>query len=69
VEEARAKDPILVFGRYLIEQGLLREEQVDEIKTEIKAQVDAAVEEAWAAADPEPDTALLHVFAEPEDDR
>jgi 2-oxoisovalerate dehydrogenase E1 component subunit alpha len=68
VEEARKNDPILVFGRYLIEQQLLREEQVEEIKVELKAEVDAAVEEAWGAADPEPETAMRHVFAEPDQD-
>jgi 2-oxoisovalerate dehydrogenase E1 component alpha subunit len=68
VEEARKNDPIVVFGAYLIDQGLLREEQVEETKVELKAQVDAAVEEAWAAADPAPETALKHVFAEPEGD-
>jgi 2-oxoisovalerate dehydrogenase E1 component alpha subunit len=65
VDEARAKDPILVFGRYLIEQGLLTDEQVEATKVELKAEVDAAVEEAWQAADPDPSTAMLHVFAEP----
>ena len=64
VEEARKNDPILVFGRYLIEHGIISEEQVDEIKTEIKADVDAAVDEAWRSPDPEPDTALRHLFAE-----
>ncbi|MEX2458080.1 MAG: thiamine pyrophosphate-dependent dehydrogenase E1 component subunit alpha [Actinomycetota bacterium] len=68
VDEARKNDPILVFGRYLIDQQLLREEQVEEIKVELKAEVDAAVEEAWSAADPDPETALRYVFAEPEDD-
>ena len=66
VEEARKNDPIVVFGRYLQEQGLMREGQVEEIKAELKAEVDAAVEEAWNAPDPEPETAMLHVFAEAE---
>ncbi|HYU56474.1 MAG TPA: thiamine pyrophosphate-dependent dehydrogenase E1 component subunit alpha [Actinomycetota bacterium] len=65
VEEARRNDPILLFGRYLVEQGLLPEDGPDAVRAEIKAQVDAAADEAWKAPDPEPDSALRHVFAEP----
>jgi 2-oxoisovalerate dehydrogenase E1 component alpha subunit len=64
VDEAKRKDPLIVFGGYLKEIGLLDDERIEALRTELKAEVDAAVDEAWNAPDPEPETALGHVFAE-----
>jgi 2-oxoisovalerate dehydrogenase E1 component alpha subunit len=63
VEEAKRNDSILVFGTYLKDQGLLDDDAMERLRGEIKAQVDAAVEEAWSAEDPPAESALLHVFA------
>jgi 2-oxoisovalerate dehydrogenase E1 component alpha subunit len=64
VEEARRNDPILLFGRYLVDQGILDEGRVEELRAEVKREVDAEVEAAWEAPDPEPESALLHVWAD-----
>lgn len=64
VDEARKKDPILQFGSYLQKWGITSEDKIEALRVELKEQVDRAVEEAWNAADPEPDTATRHVFAE-----
>ena len=64
VEEARKKDPIVVFGEYLKQVGLTDDEKIESLRVELKAEVDRAVDEAWNAADPEPETAVRHVFAE-----
>jgi 2-oxoisovalerate dehydrogenase E1 component alpha subunit len=64
VEEAKAKDPLLVFAEYLKQAGLIDDEGVESLRTELKEEVDKAVDEAWKAADPEPETATRHVFAE-----
>ena len=64
VEEARKKDPILQFGAYLQKWGITNEDKVGTLRAELKEDVDRAVEEAWSAADPDPGTALRHVFAE-----
>jgi len=64
VEEARKKDPILQFGAYLQKWGITSEDKVETLRAELKEDVDRAVEEAWNAADPDPETALRHVFAE-----
>jgi 2-oxoisovalerate dehydrogenase E1 component alpha subunit len=66
VEEAKAKDPIVLFGRYLSEQGILDEGAQEGIRGEIKEHVDQEVDRAWNAPDPEPETALRHVFADRE---
>src|SRR2546428_4506619 len=62
VEEAKRNDSIIVFGRYLKEQGILDDDGIDRMRGEIKAQVDAAVDEAWEAADPSAESSLPNVF-------
>jgi 2-oxoisovalerate dehydrogenase E1 component alpha subunit len=62
VDEAKANDPIIVFGRYLKEQGLLDDEGAERIRTDLKAGVDADVETAWNAPDPDPATVGWHLF-------
>jgi 2-oxoisovalerate dehydrogenase E1 component alpha subunit len=64
VEQARARDPILLFGNHLQELGLIDADGVERIRTEVKEQVDAEVDRAWNAADPAPDTVLHHLFAD-----
>jgi len=64
VEEARTHDPIVGFERYLAEQGLLGTDQADRVRAAVKDEIDEAIRAAWDAADPEPASALRHVFAE-----
>ncbi len=64
VDEARKKDPIVLFGQYLKEAGLIDDEGIESLRVELKEEVDRAVDEAWSAPDPEPETATRHVFAE-----
>ncbi|HZA60161.1 MAG TPA: thiamine pyrophosphate-dependent dehydrogenase E1 component subunit alpha [Actinomycetota bacterium] len=64
VEEAKKKDPILLFGQYLTSHGILDEAGIEKTRVELKAEVDAQVEEAWNAPDADPEIALRHVFAE-----
>ena len=69
VEEARHHDPVHVFGEYLRSQGLLDDIGAEELRASVKGEIDEALAAAWDAADPEPSSALRHVFAEdgPED--
>jgi 2-oxoisovalerate dehydrogenase E1 component alpha subunit len=62
VEEAKRNDSIILFGNYIKEQGLLDDEGIEKLRAEVKGKVDAEVEAAWNAPDPEPSTALDHVF-------
>jgi 2-oxoisovalerate dehydrogenase E1 component alpha subunit len=64
VEEAKRNDSIILFGDYLIELGLIDREGVASLRAEVKQEVDAEVEAAWNAPDPEPEDALKHVFAD-----
>jgi 2-oxoisovalerate dehydrogenase E1 component alpha subunit len=64
VEEAKKKDPIIQFEGYLKKVGVLTDDKIEALRTQLKEEVDSAVDEAWNAADPEADTAERHVFAE-----
>jgi 2-oxoisovalerate dehydrogenase E1 component alpha subunit len=63
VEEAKRNDPILLFGNYLKEQGLIDDAGIEAMRTELKEQIDADVERAWNAEDPTPESAMDHLFA------
>ena len=67
VDEARHHDPVAAFGAYLVEWGLLDRSGIEALAAELKAGIDADIERAWAAADPDPSSLGRHVFAEPED--
>ncbi len=64
VEEHRHRDPIDRFTALLIDWGHLDHDRVQAIHDELKAEVEAAISAAWDAPDPDPATAMLHVFAE-----
>jgi 2-oxoisovalerate dehydrogenase E1 component alpha subunit len=63
VDEAKANDSLIVFAAYLKERGLVDDDRVEGLRAELKQEVDAEVEAAWNDLDPEPESALLHVFA------
>jgi 2-oxoisovalerate dehydrogenase E1 component alpha subunit len=67
VEEAKHHDPLVEFARYLDAHGIGDEAERDAVRAEVKEQIDRAIAAAWEAPDPEPASALRHVFAE--DDR
>ncbi len=64
VEAARHQDPLLRFGGYLREQGLLDDEADERLRAEVGSEVEEAVDRAWNAPDPDPGSLLRHVFAE-----
>jgi 2-oxoisovalerate dehydrogenase E1 component alpha subunit len=63
-EEARHHDPISVFSRYLRSQGLLVDATEAAMRERIRAEIEAGLEEADAAAVPPPETAFDHVYAD-----
>jgi 2-oxoisovalerate dehydrogenase E1 component alpha subunit len=56
VEEAKHKDPVQVFGRYLTERGIADGAALDAMQADIRADIDRQIDEAWNAADPDPAT-------------
>jgi pyruvate dehydrogenase E1 component alpha subunit len=63
LETLDERDPIPTYAARLIEGGELTEDQVEQIKAEADAEVDAAVQFALGSPIPTADDALLHVFA------
>jgi 2-oxoisovalerate dehydrogenase E1 component alpha subunit len=64
VDEAKHRDPIDRFTAYLLEHAISDAARVDAMRDEVKSQVEEAITAAWAAPDPDPATAMRHVFAE-----
>jgi len=64
VEEHRHHDPIDRFTAYLIDHGMIDHEGVKAVHADLKRDVETAIDEAWDAPDPAPETATRHVFEE-----
>jgi 2-oxoisovalerate dehydrogenase E1 component alpha subunit len=60
----RGKDPLPRFREQLAEAGILTDEGLSRLATEITAAVDDATEYAEGEPDPDPSTAMKWVFAE-----
>lgn len=63
VAEWKAKDPILRFQKWLLNEQILTDARVQELEAEVKAEVDQAQAAAEAAPDPAPEAALGDVYA------
>jgi 2-oxoisovalerate dehydrogenase E1 component alpha subunit len=64
VEEAKHRDPLHLFEHHLRKAGILAKERAEEVTAELKADIDRQIDQAWNAADPEPDSLERHVFFE-----
>jgi 2-oxoisovalerate dehydrogenase E1 component alpha subunit len=64
VELARSNDPLTRFAGYLRERGILEDERMEAVRVEVKADIDASIDKAWNAQDPDPTALTRHVFHE-----
>lgn len=64
VAKQREHDPVRKLREYALAHGILTEEQDEQFKKQFEAEIDAAVEYAEAAPDPDPSDLERHVFAE-----
>ncbi len=64
VQEAKDHDPLTGFATYLKEQSVLDDAGLEALRAKVKDEIDEAITAAWDAPDPEPVSALRHVFAE-----
>lgn len=62
-EEMNVRDPLVVFGKRLEEEGILSTEEQEAIKESEYATVEAAIDFALASPYPAPEASLDHVFA------
>jgi len=67
VDEHRHSDPIDRFAAYLLEHQLADAAALEAMQAEVVAEVEAAITSAWDAPDPDPATAMRHVFADEDD--
>lgn len=65
VEDQRKRDPIAVWSKRLIEDGLMEQAAVKALDKEVVEEVDGAYKFADEAADPEPGELYTHVYARP----
>lgn len=61
--EMNDRDPIVVFGGRLIDQGVLTQSDIDEVKERMHAEVESAIQFAMNSPYPAPESALEDVFA------
>ncbi len=64
LEEAAARDPLLRTRSLLIERGVASAEELDRLEEEVETEVAEAAIEASSRPQPEPGTALLHLYSE-----
>ncbi len=64
LEKDKARDPIAKLSQRLVEAGVMTEDEVEALRKEVQVEVDEAA--VWAAEQPDPDpaTALDHVYDE-----
>jgi pyruvate dehydrogenase E1 component alpha subunit len=69
VEDQRKRDPISVWSKRLIADGLMEESDVRSMDKNVTEEVEDAYQFADQAPDPEPEALYTHVYAEDERER
>jgi pyruvate dehydrogenase E1 component alpha subunit len=64
IDEWKKKDPIPRFEQKLVAMGILTEADLEAIRNEVTAELDASIAFAEASPSPKPEDALLHVYSE-----
>ena len=64
IEFWKTKDPVGIFETKLVEQGILTQEEVDEVTAKVRDAVRNAIQEASSAPDSDPAELLSSVFRE-----
>jgi pyruvate dehydrogenase E1 component alpha subunit len=67
LEEWERRDPIVRFHTWLLDNVALTEDEDDGIRSEVKHVLDEALHRAESDREPDPDSALGGVYAEPEE--
>ncbi|HLI88313.1 MAG TPA: thiamine pyrophosphate-dependent enzyme [Ktedonobacteraceae bacterium] len=60
------KDPVKNFGRWLVEQGQLQEDDIERIRKEVRAELEQIEREVLQEPEPTPDRVMQHVLYVPE---
>jgi 2-oxoisovalerate dehydrogenase E1 component len=57
------RDPIKRFGALLIDEGIAKQEELQQIKDEVDREVTAAADDALASPQPAPETVMQYIFS------
>lgn len=64
IEKWQEEDPIGIYHKYLLEEGIASEDELDDIETKVEAEVEDAVEFAESSPEPEPEALFEDIYAE-----
>lgn len=64
IEKWQKEDPIGIFRKYLLEEEIASEGELDDLETRVEAEVEDAVEFAESSPDPEPEALFENIYAE-----
>src|SRR5947209_8523090 len=64
LKRARERDPIMLTEKYILQHRLLSQDEIDVMRNEIQAEVNAAADEADAAPQPEPGRIMAHIYSD-----
>ena len=64
VREYRKKDPIPRFRKYLVENGITKESELERIDRKVRQEIVDAVRFAKESPEPDPGTAMDYIYAE-----
>ena len=64
LEEWLARDPIITFGRRLVEERGVEQTALDDLAADVEKQLEEAAAFADASPHPDPEEALEHVYVE-----
>ncbi|HEV8451966.1 MAG TPA: hypothetical protein VGQ45_11065, partial [Gaiellales bacterium] len=65
IDSWRKRDPITRFGLLCSDRGLLDQDEIDQVWSDVAAEVKSAIDNALGAAFPDPDTLYEHVYGDP----
>jgi pyruvate dehydrogenase E1 component alpha subunit len=64
IKKWQEEDPIGIYHKYLLDEEIASQEELDDLDTRVEAEVEDAVEYAESSPDPEPEDLFENVYAE-----
>lgn len=64
IKKWQEEDPIGIFHKYLLDEEIATKDELDDLDTQVQAEVEDAVGYAESSPDPEPDELFADVYAE-----